>query len=844
MVIIGDEIISGFIGEAISRCVDFSWTKIKEAVKNRKNKHQNIESQIYNVVVNVLNQLTYNKFENDQDKIYQAAEKLLIGYKDSRCDSIEVVKFGLQILGENVNDNKYIQFKTLLYQELSKADYDELYRQIRLFQQDEESSKASRIEQKIDKVQQSADETNRRLDAFQENNKGKDSIQNRKPVKSRTQEYANKWNANMFLNDFDKRDENAGVNVKLREVYLEKHLPHYIWYKNTENNPSSDLKELLSDYINEKRDSKMLLVFGQPGIGKSTLITWITVNFANRINDILVYRFASDLGNTDWKNGNISNRVLEELGLCHRDLDRKVLILDGFDEVNIEVNRRRDILDGLYIDLVYNKAIENFLLIITCRENYVSQFAILKCKYITLQPWDEVQIQSFCNIFQEKTRNIISNNTIKKLLENKEILGIPLILYMVLALSISIEKEGSIVDVYDKIFSLEGGIYDRCIDNRNFADKHRIGVVKKQIHQISRDIAIWMFENKSEEAYIPQEEYRKICRNVMKKQQKNKDVEQDFLIGNFFKLVRHCEGVETEELYFVHRSIYEYFVAETILSLIEKPIMQLTGVSQEDLAKNITFYLKEGIISPTIGEYLQYRLIKLYNKMGNENKQKFYPWWENTVNRMMETGMFYYTDKNIHNYKNIISKEVRVFINLIQILRLLSSTNRKKYIMEKTDRELLERYIRYCEIESNIKPGKKILNLNNMCLSNLNLKYINLAGTEMAKVSLNKTDLSKADLSMVNLAEADFKGAYLNETDFRGADLSMADLRGIDLTLVKLDGANMSKTKLNASIWTKNTIKKTIERLREASFDYLLVRENDGLSIVYKNELLCDNLFS
>ncbi len=54
---------------------------------------------------------------------------------------------------------------------------------------------------------------------------------------------------------------------------------------------------------------------------------------------------------------------------------------------------------------------------------------------------------------------------IKKLLENREILGIPLILYMVLALNISIEKEESMVDVYDKIFSLDGGIYDRCIDN-------------------------------------------------------------------------------------------------------------------------------------------------------------------------------------------------------------------------------------------------------------------------------------------------------------------------------------------------------------------------------------------
>ena len=35
MVVIDDAIISGFIGEAVSRCVDFSWTKIKEAEKTR-----------------------------------------------------------------------------------------------------------------------------------------------------------------------------------------------------------------------------------------------------------------------------------------------------------------------------------------------------------------------------------------------------------------------------------------------------------------------------------------------------------------------------------------------------------------------------------------------------------------------------------------------------------------------------------------------------------------------------------------------------------------------------------------------------------------------------------------
>ena len=212
-----------------------------------------------------------------------------------------------------------------------------------------------------------------------------------------------------------------------------------------------------------------------------------------------------------------------------------------------------------------------------------------------------MQVKSFCSIFQEKTKNNISDGTLKKLLENKSILGIPLILYMVLALNISIEEEGSIVDVYDKIFSLEGGIYDRCIDNKSFADKHRIAEIKKQIHQISREIAIWMFENNPDRAVISKKEYENICASVTKEIEQ-KDIGQDFVIGNFFEL-KHCEGEKGEELYFVHRSIYEYFVVETIYSSIEDSINILSGESQEKLASNIAIYLKQGVITYTIGEY-------------------------------------------------------------------------------------------------------------------------------------------------------------------------------------------------------------------------------------------------
>ncbi|GFI49747.1 secreted effector protein PipB2 [Lachnospiraceae bacterium] len=614
---------------------------------------------------------------------------------------------------------------------------------------------------------------------------------------------------------------------------MEEHLSHYIWGNNDEKKPLTDLKELLSEHIDEKKDNKMLIIFGQPGIGKSTLITWITANFNDRINEILVYKFASDLGNIDWKNDRISNRILDEIGLKCNDLNGKILILDGFDEVSIESNRRRDILDSLYGDWIYDRTIDNFSLIITCRENYVQRFAILKCKYITLQSWDEMQIKSFCSIFQEKTKSSISDGTLKKLLENKSILGIPLIIYMVLALDISIEEEGSIVDVYDKIFSLDGGIYDRCIDNKSFADKHRIAEVKKQIHQISREIAIWMFENNPDEAVISKKEYENICASVTKEIEQ-KDIGQDFVIGNFFEL-KHCEGEKGEELYFVHRSIYEYFVVETIYSSIENSIKILSDERQEELASNIAVYLKQGEITNTIGEFLQHKIFKLFNKLEFEKRNKFYNWWESTVAKMLNNGMLYYT-KNRTYYKDIISKECQCFMNILEILRLLLCTSNRKYIMEDINRELLKRYIGHCLTEIKYSPGKKIpeIEVDSICdrfvksdiknnrrtlsqveierlldkleLRKLNLCQVYLCGIEFKNIDLKKiymkesnlegadlrgVDLRGVDLRGVNLSRTDLRGTNLLETDLRGADLRRADLRGVNLGGVNLSGTDL-----------------------------------------------------
>ena len=749
--------LSAFIGGAISKVindgVDYTKPTIRSVLNDKNNR--NYSTKIYRIIEKSLNIVTNNAYK-DSEKLYDAIEKIFNEFKN-HGDTLESVKCGLNVLGADAHKQRCENFLEKFHEGI-RCD-DDLYKTIMMD-----------LEQKGIKInQEEFQKLNKKIDNLTEivssRNDNKINIQKREPIKSRTQEYADKWNQNMFLNDFDKRDENAGVNIKLREVYLEKHLPHYIW--GSGKNIRDDLKDLLKEYIYPHNENKMLVILGQPGIGKRTLITWIAANFIDKINDILVYRFVSDLRGIDWQSDKVlSYQILEQLGFDHEDFNGKTLILDGLDEVSIYDRYR--VLERLYGDWIYGNHSYKFSLIITCRENYVQEIDRIKSKYIILQHWDETQIRSFCNVFQKKTKTDVSENTLKKIIESKDILGIPLILYMVSALNISIEKEGSIVGVYDKIFALDGGIYDRCINNKNFADKHRIAEIKGQIHQISRDIAIWMFENNSEKAYIPKGIYQKICDNVMQKQeQKNEDIHHDFLIGNYFKLVKHCEGIDTEELYFVHRSIYEYFVAETIYDSMSKAINE----SEESLAGVFGRLFKGNKLSKEILLFLKHKIEKssLKNSCNQVNA---------SFQLMLQDGMTYHTKVR---YKNVIEREIMVFTNMLDII----------HIWEK-DCNMLKLFSNmYLKCSSNYALNLRGLDFGNADLSNADLGHADLSHADLRGATLRFANLNSTNLTYARLTDSDFVSAYLRKVKLEGAEISeehaeYLEQKGEDISGVKV----------------------------------------------------------
>ena len=758
---IGSELFSDFVSKVVSDGIDISKKAIKNADYDRKSYNRNLQTQIYDVIVDSLNEFTCNRHRGE-DRLYYAAESILKGIISSQ-NTTDAVKSGLKDLVSTVNDDICNNFLEKLCIEICKDKNNDLYKEICLIWEKEKGeylhNEFKRSNENDKKMLGELIDLKEDVGFIKErvsDRKCETDNYNEMYIMNRAEEYADKWEKNVFLNDFNERDEADIGNVKLKNIYLEDLLPHYIWRANK--NPYEDLKELLHEYIVDNNAKKMLLILGQPGIGKSTLITWIAANYRNKRGDISVYQFASDLKNIDWENDNILNVILKTTGMRTEELENKVLILDGFDEMRIDGGRER-ILNQIYQGLAELSFIKHFSLIITCRENFVYELQKVECDYITLQTWDNVQIHSFCRAYEKESGQTISRRTINKILENKEILGIPLILYMVLALNITIEENGSIADVYDQIFSLDGGsIYDRCIKNSSFAKPHRISeaVIKKQIHKISQKIAFWIFENNSEQAFIPQISYEKICNAVIDEtEEKNENVKKDFLIGNYFKLIKHCEGVGSDDLQFVHRSIYEYFVSEYFFESI-------CNITEETVViGELATLLKDGRLTEQILEFIKYK----FNRHSMQNLPYII---KNIFQIMLHDSMTYYLQERCNN---VIEREINIFANMLEMVRLWNQS------LGEPDNQIIS-YLQYNS------------------RSKLNLQGIKLAYVNLRRVYLDGANLNDADLNGVNLEKSEMNGAKLREAQLNGANLQRADLGGADLIGAYLRNAHLDRANL------------------------------------------------
>lgn len=615
--------------------------------------------------------------------------------------------------------------------------------------------------------------------------------------------YQKNWEIPLFLNRKDPK-------ICLKDMYQ---VPEYylnLDHKNSHNN----LDEILDHLMRKKTTSDMLLVLGKPGSGKSSLITYMLNRYTDKcIRKILVFPF-STLKDIEWdvNNTQISEAILNSIGISNiKQLNNYILVLDGFDEISINGNRE-NIINQLYQDWVENINNIDVSIIITCRENYLQRLSSLQCKFITLCLLTEEQIGDFCRTYWEKLHiNKYSEEYIEKLCVLRDVVGIPLIIYMTVALEINIVGTTNICDVYDKIFSLNGGIYDRC---EYSAMGHPLtSPLKQQIHDVTKKISIKMWTDNPEEAFILKHDYEKI---IEKEDKKNTELKNIVLIGQYFQFVRYCEGLGTEEIRFVHRSIYEYFVALTIYDVIQEYLEQPNEkVSIEGLKNSLLILLQKRQLSVDIEGYLAHKIEGTVDKISNNFKEVCYEWWRGFFSSLLSHGMSV-EEPILQSNLRRIENELVAFTNMVALMRIIADCSGQKVpyciydegttlqkIYGDSPKECMEKYIRYL---SEAYQNNSVKRIEHLDLSKLVIKGFQLNGINLSNTNLSNADLRNSNLNGTNLRKSNLSNAILQECDFRMANLSSANLENVKMQNVKLMSANLSKTNFFKTYMSRNEV--------------------------------------
>lgn len=660
--------------------------------------------------------------------------------------------------------------------------------------------------------------------------------------------YQRKWDESLFLDH--------GKN--LRGVY---ELPHYQYLdymcdsdaEDGEHIPYyNDLENQLQDTIIQSNDigKRMLVVLGHPGSGKSTLITYLLNNFEFfSQRKVLVYRF-STFENINWTgdSDNIPQCMLNEMGLNKEALHNCVLILDGLDEVAMHGNDAyADLLNCFYQQWVRNKSILDFSLIITCRRNRISSLRDLQMRYILLCPFDKDQITRFACHYWGKSPDEFSDSEISilKRINNDDTalsnaMGIPLILYMTLALKINLTESGGLCDIYSKIFSVnnkENSIYYRRYDKTHPITSHQAA----KIHTFSMGIAELIWEFNPAEGTVDKEKYDPLANQLIGT---DNDTElRDLLIGQYF-----MEGKNGYQLLFVHRSMHEYFIALSLYDKIKRLIE--SRQSPQELYQAVSFDGQSCVLTeftnllgmqafslfPDIQEYLLQMLRK--NVLGDAT------WWESFLSCFLNEGLANAAAGRSKAGVDGLNEELTRFYNLLCLTR-----EQLRIFGHEVPFTLCDHLIDaiYLKIPYNAGRDLKELYLKDVSLPGYSFQGDLLFKTYLEGAVLSYTDFSGADLDSANLHSAKlergiFSNAYLSETNFTNTEatgaqfdnavLIEANFRGANLTGACFDGADLSHADFTDAILDNATFVGAM--IENTIFDHAKMRrvKLDNLSII------------
>lgn len=565
-------------------------------------------------------------------------------------------------------------------------------------------------------------------------------------LNNKKEKYIESWNSRLFLHV-----ENDKNPLTLADSFVMPDCGKFTLTPKMNFLYKDSFDKVIDKFIKYNGTSTMLIV-GEPGIGKSTITSWIANEYQND-DRIIILRFR------DWESEELKKGLLQ--AVCNilecekNDLECKVLLLDGYDEMKSLANREA-ILNS-FLNAV--RDFDNFKCIITSRPAYIDARRFQNI--IELEAFNIGKIEDFYQIITGKSLE-------KKELLNLEVLGIPVILYIAIMSNVEVEQVNSKFELYNLIFSENGGLFDKFSGRGNgYSNGAHIlsdpDNIEKYLNFL-QDVAYKMYKKNSlvlrrGDCEIPQLEFQGNNVSIL-----------EFPIKHLFE--------ETENnIEFVHKTMYEFFVSEHFFKVIRDIIH--SAKTTEELTGKLGYWMIEDkeVLPIEIYDFLQYKVNMKLRKEFNIILDAF--------QLMLNDGMTYHIGKP---YKNVIDCELKIFANMLEFLHLW------KYQLSDVKLSKASDFIKY---------NRKFV---------YNFEGMNLKGLDLENASLANSNLSEASLE--------------------NANLSGADMRGANLKNAKLSGSH-----LDNSIWTEEDLEIIMPQLEMANFTCIVIRKQNEQEIKYRDEI-------
>lgn len=593
-----------------------------------------------------------------------------------------------------------------------------------------------------------------------------------------------------------------------------------------------DLQKRLESFI--KSDKQVLIIEGDAGNGKSSLVGWMNYHY-NLGDDDSKSMFGDEKLVTirlrDLKKELIKEDFCEALFEYTKTHDpdefetvfeNSVVVLDGYDELCMILGGTEYSLKDSMLEELLECFYDSLKFIITSRPHYINKNS-LRIEYdsIYLNHFDEAKRDEWITAYRDKCRQSIDPNVldfIKNIDENdaKGVCDTPFSLYMLAAnREMSEQVLNNSWALYHKIFysAISETPYNEIYSR--IKKKHSISKYKETIYQINEEIAYEMYKNNSKSEsvfFLKDSKVKEIVRRVAEKNCTDEDV-KNLTEGSFALCCYWKNDAKDGAIEFYHNNIRDFFVCEKIFREINKLYDSVSSdeLSDEEIQKFIDKFCELFLYGGLADKVTEF--IGLRTEFGIKNNKNDFPKVEQTKKYLPQFFEAMLTNGGRMKCVNS-NNPIQEIINTLRCIAQVYRSVYRRYLNE-NEKIQIHWWNSVDKINKNgmlpyiFKPVFGAEGYLSGCssdfrgvdLENCDLRESILINYNFSNAFLRSSNLSYSMLNQVilmnaYLTEADFQKAYLQNANLEFAYMKKSNLQGAHLQGANLQGANLQEAKL------------------------------------------------